>query len=31
MIVDKLKDASFKGRRVRIELTEDRPERSDRY
>lgn len=31
MIVDKLKDASFKGRRVRVELTEDRPERSDRY
>jgi ATP-dependent RNA helicase DeaD len=30
MIVDKLKDASFKGRRVRVELTEDRPERFDR-
>jgi len=31
IIVDKLKDASFKGRRVRVELTEDRPDRSDRY
>lgn len=31
IIVDKLKNASFKGRRVRVELTEDRPERSDRY